>query len=152
VRVYNGASELISEDDVRLDFPAPVEIVHPSAGEERRAPDLRHARFCGYMRVALSGETVVRKFTGNKCSPKLETFSASHTLLWRNNTAGDYEVYDADCNPKDLLPVVTRALSQGPGATDGTNLCNPVALCASVRLHSCMLICPWRCLLCLCLA
>jgi hypothetical protein len=101
----------------------------------------------GLLILLVTGETVVRKFTGNKCSPKLETFSASHTLLWHNNTAGDYEVYDADCNPKDLLPVVTGALSQGPGATDGTNLCNPVALCASVRLHSCMLICPWRCFL-----
>ena len=58
VRVYNGASELISEDDVRLDFPAPVEIAHPSAGasEQPRAPDLRHARLwillIGHMRVA----------------------------------------------------------------------------------------------------
>jgi hypothetical protein len=56
VRVYNGASELISEDDVRLNFPAPVEIVHPSAGEQPRAPDLRHAWFAdtlGHMRVAV---------------------------------------------------------------------------------------------------
>ena len=33
VRVYNEASELVSEDGVLLSFPAPVEIVHPSAGE-----------------------------------------------------------------------------------------------------------------------
>ena len=144
MRVYNGASELISEDDVRLDFPAPVEIVHPSAGEERRAPDLRHARFCGYMRVALSGETVVRKFTGNKCSSKLETFSASRTLMWHNEAARSYEVYNVDCNPKnDLLPLVIRkSLAQGLGAADGTWLCNRVALRAPARLHSCMLVCP----------